>query len=406
MQTILYPTIIRFPLERANGIQVVNTCHALAQLGCQVYLFVLKSSVQSTAECLKFYGLEPSDKLTIVRMPFVKAKSSFMWNGTAYASCLAHLYYHLLKIEDPVVLTRDFFLAQILLPWVRAGKCRLVYECHHIEHVFRKELYEMYAGASILSESKIQRIKNREQKVYTQISGMLTITQKLKEMVMEEFLTNVPVEVVHDGCRLFDEKYNECKQGHGKITKLLYVGDLNTVKGADVLLRAIKNIPDVHLTLAGGLSHDDAAGKLQALCDAMGLQDKISFLGFVPPCRVPELYHDADISLLPLSANKQNKYFTSPLKMFEYLAMGKAIIAADLPALREILTDEETALLVRPEDENAWAHAILRLSKDDVLRQTIAGNARALAAEYTWTKRAERIRQFIEGVERQSTFNG
>jgi glycosyltransferase involved in cell wall biosynthesis len=82
----------------------------------------------------------------------------------------------------------------------------------------------------------------------------------------------------------------------------------------------------------------------------------------------------------------------SPLKIFEYMASEKAIIASDLPVLREVLTDGVTALLCDPDDVRSWAAALERLAHDPAERRRLGRSARELLLSgYTWKQRAERI---------------
>ena len=82
----------------------------------------------------------------------------------------------------------------------------------------------------------------------------------------------------------------------------------------------------------------------------------------------------------------------SPLKVFEYMAAGKPILASDIPALREILRDGETALLLPPGEPEAWAAAARALLRDPGRAAALGARARAaFLAEYTWDARAARI---------------
>jgi glycosyltransferase involved in cell wall biosynthesis len=89
---------------------------------------------------------------------------------------------------------------------------------------------------------------------------------------------------------------------------------------------------------------------------------------------------------------------TSPLKLFEYMAAGKAIVASSLPAIREVLADEVNALLVAPGDPDALAAGIRRLADNPELRDALAGAARTAVAEYSWVRRAERLEALFTEV--------
>ena len=82
----------------------------------------------------------------------------------------------------------------------------------------------------------------------------------------------------------------------------------------------------------------------------------------------------------------------SPLKLFEYMAAGKPILASDIPALREVLRDGETALLLPPGDAQAWAAAARRLLADPPAATALGARAQAdFLATYTWEARATGI---------------
>jgi glycosyltransferase involved in cell wall biosynthesis len=84
--------------------------------------------------------------------------------------------------------------------------------------------------------------------------------------------------------------------------------------------------------------------------------------------------------------------WTSPLKVFEYMAAGKAILCSDLPVLREVMRDGDNCLLLPPDDVDAWSAALERLRDDGDLRARLGKNARLDFLEhYTWKARASRV---------------
>jgi len=90
-------------------------------------------------------------------------------------------------------------------------------------------------------------------------------------------------------------------------------------------------------------------------------------------------------------------YFGSPTKLFEYLAMARPVIASRLGQMSEMLVDGETAILIEPGDHSALAHAILRLSRDESLRNRLGTNARTLVtSHYTWRHNAARVFDALE----------
>jgi glycosyltransferase involved in cell wall biosynthesis len=100
--------------------------------------------------------------------------------------------------------------------------------------------------------------------------------------------------------------------------------------------------------------------------------------------------------VLPNSMSAISDRYTSPLKLFEYMRLGRPIVASNLAAIREVLTDGKTALLVPPDDPEALAAALVRLGSDLGLAAALGAAARGLAPEYTWARRAERLEAALE----------
>ena len=99
--------------------------------------------------------------------------------------------------------------------------------------------------------------------------------------------------------------------------------------------------------------------------------------------------------VLPNSGKtKISSHYTSPLKLFEYLAAGKPIVASDLPSIRDIL-NKDTAMLVVSDDAQALAQGITVVLTDDALAKKLASNASELAKQYSWEQRAKKISDFI-----------
>jgi glycosyltransferase involved in cell wall biosynthesis len=130
----------------------------------------------------------------------------------------------------------------------------------------------------------------------------------------------------------------------------------------------------------------------------LGIADRVTFTGLVAPGQVPEHLRNADILVLPNPASAISNHATSPLKLFEYMAAGKPIVASNLPSIGEVLTHEVNALLVAPGDAEALAGAIGNLVADADLRARLGAAARRDVAEYSWDRRAERLERLFTEV--------
>jgi glycosyltransferase involved in cell wall biosynthesis len=134
---------------------------------------------------------------------------------------------------------------------------------------------------------------------------------------------------------------------------------------------------------------------LRRQVEEAGLRERVHFHGQVSPEEVAGYLAEAAVAVHPLTAKYPDGQFTSPLKLFEYLAAGVPIVATDLPSTREILTDGVNALFVPPDSPEELARGIQRLLEDRDLAARLSRKAREDASLFTWERRAERLLAFF-----------
>lgn len=193
--------------------------------------------------------------------------------------------------------------------------------------------------------------------------------------------------------------------GGGEVRKELGIGDAEVVAGfvgtfgpwhgVIQLAQAIKLVPanvPVRFVLIGSGS---LYGEVERLLQAEVASGRVIFTGAVVHDRVPALLDACDILVSPhIPLADGSDFFGSPTKVFEYMAMGKGIVASRLGQIGEVLADDETALLVEPGNVPELARAIVRLVGSPDLRARLGANARQIAIqEHTWTRNAERVLQ-------------
>jgi glycosyltransferase involved in cell wall biosynthesis len=163
-----------------------------------------------------------------------------------------------------------------------------------------------------------------------------------------------------------------------------YTGRAIAGKGVDVLVAAAPRLEsiDARVVVVGKVYEEEYGERAPS---------SVTFTGFLPPSRVAPYLAASDVLVLPTTADLPYASYTSPLKLFEYMASGRPIVASDLPVLREVLRHEENALLFPPGDAEALAAAVERLWSDQALAQRLARSAQADAEQFDWTKRADRI---------------
>ncbi|MFD0381985.1 glycosyltransferase family 4 protein [Streptomyces stramineus] len=172
-----------------------------------------------------------------------------------------------------------------------------------------------------------------------------------------------------------------------------YVGHLYPGRGTDVILALAERLPAVDFHLVGGTDQD------RSHWQSRSRHPNVFFHGHHPPAALHPYYRAFDIVLAPYRTTvgcadgvADISRWVSPMKLFEYMAHGKPIIASDLPVLREVLTDGVNCLLRAPGDVAAWADAVAHLAADASARQALGATARhQLTTRYTWRARVDRV---------------
>lgn len=397
---ILYLADIRFPLERANGIQTIETCYALAKRSHDVSLVVRPDTHEPARDPLTYYGLPESPRLHIERAPV---------SGPPFARRLGYLAFALGRAmgaqRNDVIMTRDLGVASLLVRMPRSVRAPLVYESHGYAPEVAAALPGLVETASKPSAAKLRRLANREARVWEGADGYVTITAALEEELRTRHGSRARCAVVHDGVRVapgarFNAEHRSLvpRTAPPYAPIVAYAGHLYPWKGVDVLLEALVRVPNANGLIVGGHERESDIGRLKALAERLGIGSRVEFAGIVEPSRVHEFLQRADILVLPNPSSAISTRFTSPLKLFEYMSAGRAIIASDLPSIREVLHHEVDALLVSPGDPEAFAAAIERLVAQPGLAARIARAAFDSALDYSWDHRAARLEQLFKDV--------
>jgi glycosyltransferase involved in cell wall biosynthesis len=189
---------------------------------------------------------------------------------------------------------------------------------------------------------------------------------------------------------------------HGR-TVVGFIGTFGPWHGAEVLAEAMVRLftrqPSLRESVRVLLIGDGVElPRVRAVVERGGIAGCCVFTGLVPQAEGPEHLAACDVLVSPHVPNADGSpFFGSPTKLFEYMAIGRGIVASDLEQIGEVLEHEHTALLVPPRDVNALERAIERLVEDVELRARLGRNARARALErHTWR---EHVRRTIDALE-------
>ena len=389
---ILYFADIRFPLERANGIQTMETCHALAERGHTVHLVVKPDTHSPARDPFEFYGLPPTRSLIIERANAPKGAGLLARVG--YMSFVFGRAFG--KARADVILTRDLGVAAALLMMPAGMRAPVVYESHGYAPDVAAALPELVATAKPASPAKLKRLADRESAVWKGADGYVTITEALADELQRRLGPRQKLAVVPDGMRASTASAPPHAASLAPVAG--YAGHLYAWKGVDILLQAIAQVPEVRGLIVGGHAAEPDLARVKELAATLGITERVTFTGLIAPAMVPEQLAKATMLVLPNPASAISTHFTSPLKLFEYMAAGRPIIASDLPAIREVLRDGENALLVEPGSADAIARAMRTLMTDAPLAGRLARNASSDATAYTWPRRAERLEALLKDV--------
>ena len=403
---IFYLSNERIPSGYANTIQQMRMCEAFGDTGLDVKLilpFYFELAKKSRDEIREFYGVKNNFK--IITLPSLlslskpllgeasknRLKIPFIGGASMIASTWIFAFLQVITgnfNEPTVVYSRNINSASVFLKlrkrWLKNKPFRLVMEAH----------------------APTQEPMATFTKLVRQVDGIISITQALKDDLMEKYeLDSDKIIVQPDGVnletvesqRMTKQQARERLGIPDKSKKIVaYCGAILPGRGVEMVVKAAAEFDDqIRFLIVGGSPQDIEALKQRTNADQL---KNISFAGFKPPRLIPMYQMAADVLVLPYTSDGATAGCTSPLKLFEYMAAGRPIVASDLPVLQEILTDQKNAILTTESNPQALANGIRRALEDSTLARRISKQALIDVQEFSWRRRAERILVFLESI--------
>jgi glycosyltransferase involved in cell wall biosynthesis len=390
---VLMAADVRFPLPRANGVQIVKTAAALARAGARTTLLVRQSDPRPTEEILALYGVLPDPLLEVRRLPVNHRPGSYTLPRLTF---LARTTAAAVAGRRAVIFTRDLQLADILLSLSSFAHGPVVYEAHAVESLLYGERGALYGTGEKPNPRKARRLGKRERRVWRGAAALVTTTAGIRDSFREAYGERPRVHVIPNGADVAADRVFQAPDP--AVARVVYAGQLYPWKGVDVLVEAMALVPQARLVILGGISGEGDLERIRHLVRSRGLGDRTEMPGTLPQARVAEELAHASVVCVPFLKGSMTERHTSPIKLFEALAAGRPIVATDLPSTREVLTDGENAVLVPPGEPALLAQAIRRLLDDRALAARLARAAWDAAPRYSWDARAKAILAAIEEV--------
>jgi len=251
-----------------------------------------------------------------------------------------------------------------------------------------------YAWARYYDLRFVRLAEAFERSILRRAGAIVTVTEAQRRFLTERRLGGAEITVTHNAVDpyIFDPTaYPAARAAAGLAEDALvigFVGTMNRWQSMPVLLPVMRAVlqarADAAFLLVGDGEH---RGDLESACRAEGLLGRVRFTGRKAHAQVPPLVAAMDIAVLP-----DSNAYGSPMKLFEYLAMGKAVVAPRVGPVEEIVRDGENGLLIEPANAEQLAERLLRLAADPGLRFRLGQQGRAeVLAHHTWRRNAETV---------------
>lgn len=374
LRRLIYLSRIEIPNQRSHSIQMMRTCHAIAQAGVGVDFFVRADEPVDRDAVFEYYGLEPLDNFTL------RTLKPHEWEHAAFVRRIFAIARRCGR--GTAFYTRDFHLARRLIRLRPLLRLPVFVESHMRDGFFERQslpqwIDDVVAGrASDPRQTADFRLHNS---CYRGADGVVCLLRSTVEALRKNYPDTPAVHAWHGTDPDPDFTYDPDRR-HG----VYYIGNLYDSYKPETLIEAMRPLTGHELFIVGGNDPADVARARQCAGRA-GVADRVHFLGYVPPPQVREHYRRCRVAVTLLAGQK----------VAEYLSCGLPMVAPELPTIRETLRDGETALLFRLGDTASLAHALRRVLEDSALALRLARAAHAEAAEYAWPKRAACIVSLI-----------
>ncbi len=366
---IVYLSNSTIPSQDANSVHVMKMCHALAQCGHSVHLVAKEGRHDSRRDDYALYGVQK-------RFPLVQ-------HNLRGLGSLARIIY-------PFLTRRD----------IRSLKPDLVYTRHRLSALFALSFRIPFVLESHTAPGSTARQMEARLFACSHFRRLVVISHALKEeyLRLHPRLSADMIAVAPDAADVPPPAETLSppqlpSAASGCPLRIGYIGHLYPGKGMELIVRVAPLMEGAEFHIIGGKPSD-----LSRWRESTSALPNVILHGHVPAAETDAWRQAMDVLIAPyqstvrVAEGKQDvSRWMSPLKLFEYMAAAKPIVASDLPVIREVLQDNVTALLAPPDSPELWIDAFNRLRDSSERQRLGAAGHRRFLERHTWKQRAQMV---------------
>lgn len=383
MPRVLYTAFDIVPSPKGASTHILHNIHGLVNGGYDVHLITPSDGL-----------LPPDDTIAgahIMRIP-QDLTQNFLARAVHFGkSVLAHLALH---PEYDVVHYRNIWDGFHIAQNKKKFGYKTLFEVNGLASI---ELKYHYPG---LDTELLAKIKEQELATLHLSDAIICPSRVTRDYLASLGLNRQLVTAIPNGVSPSDFSASPLPLRDGRDPVLLYIGTLADWQGLDIVIKALPKILEkqaVRLQIIGrGRSRQRKT--LAKQIRKLGLEKHIAVQSAVPHHEIPALIASADICVAPLSLNDRNvTQGACPIKVLEYMAAGRPLLASNMPIVRELVREDVDGLLFSPNDPDHLAHQALTLLNDFELSKRLAESAaqRALT-KFTWHESQKKLVRVYE----------
>jgi glycosyltransferase involved in cell wall biosynthesis len=371
MPRVLYTAFDIVPSPKGASTHILHNIRGLVNSRMEIHLLTPNDGILPPEEIL--------EGARVFRIP-QDLSQNFLGRATHFGrSVLAHLTLH---PGYDVVQYRNIWDGLSIAQNKNRFGYKTLFEVNGLPSI---ELKYHYPG---IDSNLLAKIKEQEIAALHLSDAIICPSNVTRDYIASLGLSRKRVTVIPNGVSPSDFPPSPLLRREGRIPVLLYIGTLADWQGLDLVIKALPGILEqqaVRLHIVGrGRSRQRKL--LSKQIRKLGLEGCVTVQAAVPHHEVPALIAGADICIAPLGLNDRNvTQGACPIKVLEYMASSRPLVATNMPIIRELLREDVDALLFSPNDPDDLARQVLRLLGDYELSQRLSESAteRALT-KFSW----------------------